>query len=185
MNFAAGLVGRGDWMFRNSSVAGIATFPALQEMVDARYLLLSADSESESCPRTFALQGVAQSLRETFINLKGIRASGHLVSEGKAFSAEHANDNVFFETCVDRWLLRDGQKGFISFELERPQPVGSVMILNTSNGSANDRSTKNVRLTLRRQEKAVFSRDAAVRPWPFWTTLDVPDDLGDVEGGNY
>jgi hypothetical protein len=55
------------------------------------------------------------------------------------------------------------------------------MILNTSNGSANDRSTKNVRLTLSRQEKAVFSRDAAVRPWPFWTTLDVPDDLGDVE----
>jgi len=92
---------------------------------------------------------------------------------------------VFFETCVDRWLLPDGEKGFISFELERPQPVGSVMILNTSNGSANDRSTKNVRLTLSRQEKAVFSRDAAVRPWPFWTTLDVPDDLGDVEGGNY
>jgi hypothetical protein len=169
----------GSFWYTNPSEDGLATFPALQQIVDTQYTRLS--SNVETCPRVFISQNMTRALQERFMNLKNIRASAHLVSDGKAFSPEHINDNLFFETCVDRWLLPDGQKGSISFDLERPQPVGSILLLNTSNGAYSDRSTKNVRLTLSRQEKAVFSRDAAVRPWPFWTTLDVPDDLGDVE----
>jgi hypothetical protein len=104
-------VAPGSFFFNNPSQSGLATFPALQQIVDARYTLLSANSEG--CPRVFALQSVMRSLQDKYADLKNIRESAHLVAEGKVFSAEHISDHLLFETCVDRWLLPDAQTGFV------------------------------------------------------------------------
>ena len=158
---------------------GISSFPTLNDFVHQKYVLVSKSPHGAECPRIYALKTFAAMMENQFLAITNINSSGYLKTSVASFTADHVADGVLFETCPDRWLLPDGSLGELTFDLQSPQKIVSVEILNTRNGSEGDRATVRARIELR-GDKEEYIQEARILRYPYWTEIGVPDRFGPV-----
>jgi len=165
--------------FTRADLYGIASFSELAEFVEREYVLISKSPYPDQCPRTYARKTFAEQLALQFPVLTNFKSSAHLEAAETSFSAALLADNVLFDTCGDHWLLPDGSLGEVAFDLERPQMISSVLVLNTRNGRGGDRATIKARIEAR-GKNGVFAQEIRVLRHPYWTETAIPDGLGPV-----
>ncbi|MEA2976531.1 MAG: hypothetical protein QOF19_2051 [Alphaproteobacteria bacterium] len=169
-------VAPGSFFYEDPNQYGIRTFPELNEKIRSGYGLIS--SASEDCPRTYLRNDLLASTH--FAKIKKIYASAFYEPPGARFLPELVDDFKVYETCIDRWLLPDGQLGNITLELDSQRIVSKVHLLNTRNGNYWDRTTTSAKIELLDQGRLVFEKSVDVDRYPYWTTISIPNVSADT-----
>jgi hypothetical protein len=154
---------------------GLKSFPDLESKVAADYKLISSPINGEKCPRTYLSSDAFALVKSTFAEIKNITASSFYNSNGQSFPPELVNDFKIYETCVDRWLLPDGDIGDLTLELRSERMVTAVWLLNTRNGIG-DRASLSTRVQLLRQGKVLSEMSTEMRRYPYWTVLSISNE---------
>jgi hypothetical protein len=146
----------------------IASFPELSAIVARDYVWLGhIDRQNASCPNIYARKDRATQLRERLVDFKSIMASAE---RSGLYSIKNVDDySVTEDSCIDYWLLPNGQLGHLNIEFNVEERVKKVLILNTKEGSIFYRGTDRLKLTLFNKKNSVTSRELKLKRHPEWT----------------
>jgi hypothetical protein len=175
-------VAPGSFGFGDPEKDGITSFPELAGFVGEHYQLLSHRSPDASCPTVFARTSTAKALDQRFVRPSRIHASSEWSSGPASYAASRVVDGVVFETCADAWWPSDGESNSeITLDLETPQAIAAIEILNTRGGRRGDRASKGIRVTAYSNGGVVMDQRTHLRRFPYWTQMALPDQAGPVE----
>ena len=175
-------VASGDFGFGDSERYGIGSFPELADFVAADYEALSLMSPDGSCPMVFARNSTARAFEQTFVKPSHVYATSDWSAGSGTYSANRVVDGVVFERCPDAWWPNDGDgRGEITLELERPEAIARIELLNTRGGRRRDRASKNVRVMAYRGHDVILDEGVHMARFPYWTQIALPDRAGSVD----
>lgn len=167
-DFVMDMVAPGSFSFERPEVEGLATFPALRDLVAKDFTLLSRVVPPGRCPRLYVRNTRLAQLDKSLIAFSEIRASG----EKPGFEAAALDDRSVVETCNDNWLLPQLRLGNVTLRFEAVSPIKTVMILNTRRDPDGGKVGSGwIRLSMLHEDKVVHQQEFALMPFPFWSVI--------------
>jgi hypothetical protein len=161
--------------FTDPQADGLPGFPELQKLVSSRYELLSGGYKNPGCPGTWARHDVAERLRRRTVPFARITADANIYSEGDVYGARNLDDfSVAEDLCRDEWLLPDARQASVRLDFTQREKVRQVLLLNTHNDGASDRSSRVVRVTLFDHTRTAYRTDVTMAAHPRWTVVTLP-----------
>lgn len=161
--------------FNNNEIHGLTTFKELMPYVRQRFSQIHGVEQDLSCARTYLRNDRFQELDSKRIKFKSIKGSAEFSPE---YSAQNLDDySVTEDTCKDYWLLPNTWGGYVDIELEERVGVGTILILNTRNGTWLDRAMGDVRIELRDGTAVRKSLTVGVEEYPRWTVVRLDQEV--------
>jgi hypothetical protein len=106
------------------------------------------------------------------VALEGTATASAFWESNALFAPERAIDGSTFDAFSggNYWLLPNVTPGWWQVDLGAEVPIGFIRILNSNNGFANDRATKDFRLEILDGGQAVVYSSAGVLPFTSFST---------------
>ena len=165
------VIGR-SFTFNDPHTDSIASFPQLKAYVDKNYQALAGGYANPGCPTTWTRNDIAEMLRARTVEFSKIKADKLLHPELTEYSEQSLDDfSVVEDTCRDYWLLPDTSQGSVRLDFVNREAVRQVLLLNTRNDGASDRSSRTVQVTLFDESAVSYRAKVAMRAYPEWTNV--------------
>ncbi len=160
--------------FMDEGKFALPVFPALHEIVERDFTLVSGVIPPDRCPRVYVRKSRLAELEQSLIAFTAIQAS----AARPGHEASAVDDGSVFETCNDNWLLPAGALGSLTLRFHRAAPVRTIAILNTRRESeGRPIGSRDVRLSVVSAGRVVHAREVRLRPFPFWTSVRLDNAL--------
>ncbi len=169
-NLIIDAVTKGAFAFNDQGKYGTKTFPALQKIIDEQYTEFSKNI-SDDCPHTYLLNADLDRFHKKNIHIRDISASATHQGLPLVAPANLDDNNVIEGTCTSYWILPDKTSGSITFEFEDESALSELWILNTRNGTENDRASHQLRIDFVKDQHIIKSESIIARKYPYWTIL--------------
>ncbi len=163
--------------FNDPSAQGLQIFPELDAIVRTDFTpFADPHFANPACPAVYVRNDRLREIDKILVPFADIAASADDGSQNADPPQSVADHSVTEDVCDDFWLLPDGSRGTLDIAFSAKERVGEVLLLNTNNGRAYDRSTETVRLSLLSGGETVHEEVVALAPHPQWTRriLDRP-----------
>jgi hypothetical protein len=167
--------------FNNNKKNGINSFPSLLNFVKSKYELVPDDGfYRKECPEIYVSHSTINNYNNKIIKIKAITGITSNIKNDSINSLNNLNDcSVTEDSCIDYWLLPDNQLGSFKVIYTQNYFVKKIMILNTNNGENLDRATSSIAFSLIKNGKVVFYGYKKLKPYPYWTTIEISPFLSD------
>jgi hypothetical protein len=162
----------GSFVFTDGERQGMASFEALRLFVASRYAMVPDLRKKPGCPDVYLRRDVFAERVGRIVIPASVTASA--THEDAEFEAANLFDgSVTEDSCIDYWLLPDGQPGEVEVKLGGLEAIARVLILNTQNGGyALDRAADLTRVDLLVHGEVLASQEARLRYYPDWTVFE-------------
>jgi hypothetical protein len=164
-DFVIDVVAPGGFLLTNPKTNGIATFPEFAKIIADDFDLVSHVDPPDRCPRLYIRRTRLAELDRSRIAFASLTATGSM--DGHPATA--LDDGSILDTCDDNWLLPEKTLGAAIIDFRETAPLRAVAILNTRNGNYGDRASDRIRLSVRREGKAIAAMELTLEPFPRWT----------------
>lgn len=159
--------------FADGGRHGPGEFPEFQAWLARRYQRLTPSETDASCAVSYARKDLYAALAARWVHPVEVKASPNDGDDPKGV-LRLLDLSLTEDSCKDYWLLPYRTPGAVDLVLERPEPLTQLMVLNTGNGSARDRSTREVAVVLTAPDGRTSRQLVNLRPHPFWTLIPLP-----------
>jgi 4-amino-4-deoxy-L-arabinose transferase-like glycosyltransferase len=181
-------VAPGSFLYRDPALMGPQTFPALAERLARDYERIPSPPTKAACMQIYLRRDRAARLQEALVEAAAASASSHLETAVGAYAPEHVVDRQIFETCLDRWLAREGTPAWLEVTLTRPERIARVELLNTRGewrpadnkvlayptvygNVASYHAARTVDVKLMRGATVLAEKHVRVDGYPYWTAV--------------
>lgn len=180
-------VASGSNSYRDPDLMGPQTFPALAERLERDYERVSASAMKAACMQTYLRRDRVPRLRSALTEVASVSASSQLETAVGVYAPGNVVDRQIFETCLDRWLARDGAPAWLEVTLARPEQIARVELLNTRGewkpafeeqtytsvygNVASYHAARTVDVKLMRGGTVIAAKRVQVDGYPYWTVV--------------